>query len=434
MAAFDNYIVTFGDRNGDNTITSDVLGFSTVIEAGIGQFGKMTANLTIDNNTGNYTPQEGGGNGTYKTVDWYSQRLEIKAVTGTGTVTPRTTIVFSGVIRGIDITDNGINSTVNIAAVDWLQTATGTPADITESTSAVNVDTAINRALEGVSGYGNGVTLQNFGDATATINPAVFNISSSVSQIARPAQTNVEALDIVSQTQLPAGPFVNYPGEIEFNTSPKTTDFNYYLLNRTLEKDVFFRGNVKFSENPTAPTVTTAELPATSLRVDFTTDNLTTVTSATSGLAGSTTQTVTATAAAEKYGSRSRVYNKTANLSDADALGVANFWTNRQSTIRYTPAQVTTTVSAIVAACGINSNLALSYLFSAKLLPFSLCEVEYTPTGGTQISQATVVRRRTIRATPADTTITLDLLPAVDYQSFTLDSTVLGVLDENRLG
>jgi len=45
-----------------------------------------------------------------------------------------------------------------------------------------------------------------------------------------------------------------------------------------------------------------------------------------------------------------------------------------------------------------------------------------------------VISGRTIKATPGNTTITLDLLPAQDYQSFVLDSSTLGVLDTNRLG
>jgi len=45
-----------------------------------------------------------------------------------------------------------------------------------------------------------------------------------------------------------------------------------------------------------------------------------------------------------------------------------------------------------------------------------------------------LIYSRQIRATASGTSIVLDLLSADDYQSFTLDSTVLGVLDENRLG
>ena len=428
MPAFDNYIVEFGDRNGYTDITSDVLGFITSIEVGIGQLGKMTATLSIDNNAGNYTPEQGGGNGAYKTVDWYTQAVLIEAQTPL-----RTVEVFSGVIREVNIADNGVNSTVTIVAVDWAQTVTGAKADITESSSPVAIGTAINNVLEGTSGWGAGVTLQSFGDATATNNPVAFTLGVATSDVGRVAQTNVEAFDIITQTQLPAGPFLNYPGGIGFQASPKINNFNYFLIDSTLNK-TSFAGNVEFSETPSAVTPATTVLPATSLTVDFTTDNLTTTTAVTSGISGLSTQTSTNTTAAEKYGSRSRVYGKTANVSNADAADVASFWTSRQSTVRYTPVRITTTISAIEAACGNNAYLALTYLLSLTEAPFSTATITFTPTGGTQITTGTVIQRRTVRATPSDTTIILDLLPAVDYQSFVLDSAVLGVLDENRLG
>ena len=422
MAAFDQYIVTFGDRNGFTDITSDVMGFTSSIEAGIGQLGKMSATLTINNNDGDYTPSEGGGNGAYKTVDWYTQVLRIRAET-----LSRDVELFSGVIREIDISDNGVNSTVTIKAVDWTQTVTGAADDITELPTSHAIGQAINNVLRGESGWGAGVTLQSFGDISATNNPVAFTLGVATSNVGRVAQTNVEAFDIITQTLLPAGPFVNYPGQISFQASPKYNIFNYFLIDSTLNK-TSFAGNVQFSETPSAATPATTVLPITALTVDFTTDNLTSSTEVTSGISGLTTQTNTNTDAAEKYGSRTRAYRSTANVSNADVADVASFWTNRQSTVRYTPSRISTTISAIEQACGDNAYLALSYLFSLAEIPFSTATITYTPTGGTVVDSHTVIQKRTVRATPSDTTITLDLLPAQDYQSFVLNSKTLGVL------
>ena len=55
-------------------------------------------------------------------------------------------------------------------------------------------------------------------------------------------------------------------------------------------------------------------------------------------------------------------------------------------------------------------------------------QITYTPTGGSQTTADCVISGRTINATPKQTTIILDLLPAVDYQSFRLDSPIIGVL------
>jgi hypothetical protein len=61
--------------------------------------------------------------------------------------------------------------------------------------------------------------------------------------------------------------------------------------------------------------------------------------------------------------------------------------------------------------------------------------VEFTPAGRpSAITDITVVIGRTIKASPADTTVTLTLRPSIDYGTFTLDSAALGILDRNRLG
>jgi hypothetical protein len=40
---------------------------------------------------------------------------------------------------------------------------------------------------------------------------------------------------------------------------------------------------------------------------------------------------------------------------------------------------------------------------------------------------------RTINATPSDTTITVEFVPAANYQYFTLNSDVLGLLDQKQV-
>ena len=61
--------------------------------------------------------------------------------------------------------------------------------------------------------------------------------------------------------------------------------------------------------------------------------------------------------------------------------------------------------------------------------------VKYTPTGNsTQITDPVVITGRNIQGTPDDLRIQVMFRSAQDYQSFVLDSSVLGVLDQNRLG
>ena len=49
------------------------------------------------------------------------------------------------------------------------------------------------------------------------------------------------------------------------------------------------------------------------------------------------------------------------------------------------------------------------------------------------VEECVMIGRRMF-VTPGDTTVMVDLLPAANFQSFRLDDTALGVLDQNRLG
>ena len=76
--------------------------------------------------------------------------------------------------------------------------------------------------------------------------------------------------------------------------------------------------------------------------------------------------------------------------------------------------------------------------FYNKLLDISTAiwqpaEITYTPTGCPEQTVMAVIKGRTVSATPDQTTITLDLVTANQYQSFILDDQYLGVLDKNRL-
>jgi hypothetical protein len=100
----------------------------------------------------------------------------------------------------------------------------------------------------------------------------------------------------------------------------------------------------------------------------------------------------------------------------------------RMSEITYVPERVTVRASSTPTAGVFNDLLDVTDGF------WQVCDIEYTPTGAASTTTGSVIVSRTINATPRDTTIVLDLLPAANYQSFTLNSDILGVLNQNRLG
>ena len=122
MSIIQQWIISFGDRTFSANVTSRSLGFSTDIVVGIGELGRMQCVITLDNNDGAFTPAEGGGTGTYKDIDWYTQQLKIDVA-----FTGRTADLFNGIIRDFDISDDGTNSYVTLRAVDWLQVASSGP-------------------------------------------------------------------------------------------------------------------------------------------------------------------------------------------------------------------------------------------------------------------------------------------------------------------
>jgi hypothetical protein len=60
--------------------------------------------------------------------------------------------------------------------------------------------------------------------------------------------------------------------------------------------------------------------------------------------------------------------------------------------------------------------------------------LNYTPPGGVSTAINVVIEGYSFNVTPQQTTVTFDMSPLQYYQFFTLDSTLLGILDTSRLG
>jgi hypothetical protein len=66
--------------------------------------------------------------------------------------------------------------------------------------------------------------------------------------------------------------------------------------------------------------------------------------------------------------------------------------------------------------------------------PSRIVTLNYTPPGGVSTAVDVVVEGYSFNVTPQQTTVTFDMSPLQYYQFFTLDSTLLGILDTSRLG
>ena len=438
MAAFAGWQIDLIDGVGATDITSFVQGFNIQCKVKIGAFTPTDVVLTLNNNGGDFTPSEGGGTGTYASVDWLTKAIRIYPSGNNNRFTAHT------FVSDFKMRDDGTNSSVQLTCQDWLSLASSELFDFSENTSTRDFATFIDDVLEGVSGFGPGATLPSYGQPTYA-KEVFFNDLSGATpdELARPAASNVTSLDYINQAVFGGYPSIVIPTSAtigEYITPPGTFYVAYVgtALNRTLTYRPPYSYGLfpfEFSDNPTGTTLAFAELEP-----GFNFDELTSTANVTSGITGVTSQTSTNTGTGNSYGTRARIYNETGNNNETDngneagALEAAEFWTKRQSAARYIPSRLTTSIELIDDRNGTSAATVLINLMAANDALFQPCNITYTPTGGSQVTANCVISGRTIQAVPGRTTITLNLLPAQDYQSFVLDSDILGVLDQNRLG
>ncbi len=434
MTAFAGWQIDLIDGTGATDITSFVQGFNIRCKVNIGRFSPTNVVLTLNNNEGDFTPAEGGGTGTYASIDWLTKAIRIAPSANVNLFTA-TTFVSNFKMR-----DDGTSSSVQLTCEDWMSIASSELFDITENTTTTDFTAFIENVIEGASGFGPGATLPDYGQPTYTTEVGLTNWSEFVGDtvadnLARPAATNVTTLDYINEAVFGGYPSIVIPtSAVPFALASQIT-YNASCLNRTLTYEYTWRIPFSFSDNPSGTTLAFAELDP---GFDF--EEITNTATVTSGITGVTSQTSTNTGTGNSYGTRSRSYNNTGNNNetdnglDAGALEAAEFWTKRQSNARYIPRRLITSIELIDDRNGAAAASTLIDLMQAVRGMFQPCDITYTPTGGTQVTANCVISGRTIQATPGRTTITLDLLPAQDYQSFVLDSSTLGVLDTNRLG
>lgn len=430
MTAFAGWQIDLIDGTGATDITSFVQGFNIRCEVNIGRFSPTNVVLTLNNNEGDFTPAEGGGTGTYASIDWLTKAIRIAPSANTDRYTAH---VF---VSDFKMRDDGTASSVQLTCEDWMSLASSELFDITENTTTRYFSRFIEDVIEGTSGYGAGATLPDYGQPSYPRLVVLFDVSdTSGGYMARPAATNVSSLDYINEAVFGGYPAIVIPTGASIVGPTPGIAYGATALNRTITYTGIFNIPFAFSDSPTGTTLAFAELDP-----GFNFEEITNTATVTSGITGVTSQNSTNTGTGNSYGTRARFYNNTGNNNatdngnDAGALEAAEFWTKRQGNARYIPRRLTTSIELIDDRNGTAAATTLINLMAAVDGMFQPCDITYTPTGGTQVTANCVISGRTIQATPGRTTITLDLLPAQDYQSFVLDSSTLGVLNTNRLG
>lgn len=424
--SYGDFIVTFGDYNGLNDITDRVYGLQTSITCNVGALNMASAVLTINNNDGAFTPGIGG---TYSSVDLFSQAVFISKGS---TAYP----VFHGIVDQVIFADDGTNSTVQIQCVDGLTVGGRSPNGYSIGTYYTATD--VDMLQDIYNGYTNPVTAVTVFDPAGLptldggLTPEVIvtllgdDADYPFFWLASEGIGTSSVKDVVNNQMMPSFLGVAWPGTIDLNAASATYFAN--LVHSLTRDDV------------TTYSFGGSGIPIETLQTGFRTELLYNSASAEQSYGSSGTSSSADSASVDKYGSRaismSGMLGWFADF-DTDQEFAKDYFTqnyaNRFSTVRYSPVRMTILLEAAEEA-GI-AEATVHSLMSINDGLWNLAEITYRPAGAVaDVTDVSVIAGLTISAVPGRTTIALELLPAADYQSFVLDSDVLGVLDQNRLG
>jgi hypothetical protein len=396
---------------------------------------RHSAVITLRNDDGALTPNIGG---TYSSINWFAQGIFIKADVNSTYEYP----VFEGIIERFELFDDGHNSTVNITVIDPLtfagrstvrQAFTSGPSNTSQALLLAYTRISLQNALPALGGTSYGFYQLSLDQKPAPADPAfdrnvILNMGYSTSNV---------VADVVSSELSPSAFCLFWSYQFR---NPSTTSYTIDFID--IGPDMV-RRNYYSAQYPqldahtftfTEKTPGTAELPIRSLDVGF---NITELINEADVTTKVTTNTSTSTnqTSIDEVGIRSVQYSSTLLYDDDYAQDRADELANRFSATRFVPNRLQLSAKQVNAVCDSSAAEEWALLLDAGGGLWQLAEVNYTPTGSaSQQTELSMLVGRTINVTPSDTVLTLELLPAADYQSFVLDSSTIGVLDQNRLG
>lgn len=408
---------------GGTDFTSRVTGLDVRQRCGIAELGTMTASVQLLNNDGALTPRIGG---TYSNVDWGSQLVELYAdTTGVGNV-----LVFFGFMSDFALDDDGTNSVFAFTALDPFSAmgrAIEDDTSLTANPPAQPLDLAVENLLN------NGTGAKTITGVPAPIPAGATSAAWRVDDVTASGQQIYQKWrhtdpgyyeDIVRNRMLTPAMSLLIPKEWDSTAEEHVAVIVQDGLNRSDRVDVSFGGS---------------NLEVEVVRTGHNLQELTNMAAiyyrGTNGDGQSQNTTST-----DAYGPRSVDFTQVEPCYEAggtspssgavlDAELFTDEWVERFGTYRYQAREVTTRAS-------LNASHAQAFenLLNIDSL-WGTGTVTYTPTGAASaITDTIVIAGKRIRANASDTRISVELLPAADFQSFVLNNSTLGVLDTNRLG
>ena len=419
------HTVELGGSGGSRTdFTSRVLGFTVQQEARPQRINRNRAIITLDNSDGALTPNAGG---TYDSVDWFSQGVFITSFVNAG----GDQTLFHGIIDDFQLADNGTQSTVQIVALDWVAVLGRlSPKDLRVAYPAGPGEAVAETIVVKLTGTDDMLKLGAGG--TVTYNNLYATDNTEV-PVYLTTSTDQFITDVIQNDLMAADLSVIYGRNIEYLASiPSSTIYNAVIIGNTLTRSAAAIYDTLNVFEFTGATPTAGQLPIADVITGYNIDEL--VNTVISTRDGGTAQKAQNTDSTGLYGARTMTVTGHAATTDTAALNGATNMVNRLSTTRFIAQRIELN-SANLAKTPAGSATQLELLMDTETALWQPCTITYTPTGAAStITDKCLIYGRQIRVTAAGTSIVLDLLSADDYQSLVLDSAVLGILDENRLG
>tara|TARA_Y100000004_G_scaffold173879_1_gene212129 strand:+ start:327 stop:1670 length:1344 start_codon:yes stop_codon:yes gene_type:complete len=447
MTVSTTWAFNFVDASGSTDFTSRVLSFQINQEVQIGQITTFSGTMTMDNSDNALTPAAGG---TYQNFAWFEKVVKITCAVNDGATTS-TAEVGHFIVADLHFNDDGVQSTVRFRLLDPFTFAgRDTVEEIDVSVAYGYLNEVTEQLINGTTGFGSvsAVAFPKFGATNATVS-AVNEKNNRPSE----AGTTAGYWGIIDEFEagtakdhlnfqiLPAGPSIVYPTVAEYDSGTAKWTLNAAYVNRLLTKGTVsstdhFR-TFEFTETDTADKFVFRDIS-----VQFNNDQVINeaIVQANAPVTGEGPTTRFNTDSQEKLGIRSVNYDKVIVFSFggatvADKGFIGSFWVNRYNDANFTPQELFVSVEAMAQNIDSSSRQLFADLLDMRTGLWNLAKISYTPTGaGSSLTYKCVIVARTITGTPTETRIRYRLNCAEDNQSFELDQTDIGLLDNNRLG
>ena len=442
MACTHTWQVEFKDASATTDLTSYVLGFSLHQSVQIARNASYNGYMHLDNNSNIFTP---GAGGTHQAFDWFSKIIQFTCDVNDGSTTS-TADVAHMVVVDIDFQDDGQQARVMLTLADFFSYAgRDQVVEIDVTADYGTLDEIGENILNGGGGI-SAVPFPKFGASSATVTsinkknnvPAGSETSPGFWGIIDEFDAGT-AKDHLNAQVLPSGPALIYPTTAAYSSNTWTLNAGY--INRLMTKEsvsstdhyrVFeFTGDKTADKFPMQKVSTQYNLTNTINQASI---------QAVYPVTGEAANVSNNTTSQDTLGVRSVTYSKVitwrfGGATQSDKAVIGDFWTNRFGDVTYTPQQLSVLLEAVDSQMDSSSRQNYADFLDVETCLWSVAAVTFTPKGaGSSKTYNCVIAGRQIFASPNSTTISLDLLPAAENQSLTLDKANVGILDENRLG